>query len=302
MAAGYLLDAVGLAINAAVLGVAALGAGPRGVPAFREEPTAAPAGSLALVASVVACALGYLLWLASPSLLPVTNGPDVVHHLLLIHVIHRTHHLVHDPALGPYLLEMVNYTPGSHIAAAAVAGWLRVDPLRVLLPLTALFVAVKAGIIYVLALRLVPAKPGGVARRSGRAGAPPGSRGVRARVVLPVLLLRAGRVGDLRDGDGPRRPGLDADRRPPLSLAGVGVRRRRVSVVARLDRAGRRGRADGDRGVRPTSLRRSLGGGEGRAHGWIAAAHRGGAGGAAWRSCMRRRTRRGRPSSAAPVR
>ena len=102
---------------------------------------------------------GYLLWLASPSLLPVTSGPDLVHHLLLIHVIHRTHHLVHDPALGPYLLEMMNYTPGSHIAAAVVAGWLRLDPLRVLLPLTALFVAVKVGIIYVLTLRLVAAKP-----------------------------------------------------------------------------------------------------------------------------------------------
>jgi hypothetical protein len=157
MAAGYLLDAVGLAIHPAALAVAALAAGVAAFAAFRE-PAAAPAGSLPLFACLVAGALGYLLWLASPSLLPVTNGPDVVHHLLLIHVIHRTHHLVHDPALAPYLLEMTNYTPGSHLAAAAVAEWAGVDPLRVLLPLTALFVAVKVGAIYVLALRLLPEK------------------------------------------------------------------------------------------------------------------------------------------------
>ena len=158
MALGYLLDTAGLAIKPLVLGVAALAAGAWAFIAFREEAEA-PAGSLPLFGCLVVGTLGYLLWLASPSLLPVTIGPDIVHHLQLIHVIHRTHHLVHDPALEPYLLEMMNYTPGSHIAAAVVAGWLRVDPLRVLLPLTALFVAVKAGIIYVLALRLVPAKP-----------------------------------------------------------------------------------------------------------------------------------------------
>jgi hypothetical protein len=181
MSAGYLLDAVGLAIDPLVLGITALIAGAWALVAFREDAPAcpepapasrgacperapasrgAPAGSLALFSCLVCGSLGYFLWLASPSLLPVTNGPDVVHHLLLIHVIYRTHHLVHDPALGPYLLEMTNYTPGSHIAAAAVGWWLRVDPLRVLLPITALFVAVKVGIVYVLALRLVPAKPG----------------------------------------------------------------------------------------------------------------------------------------------
>ena len=160
MATGYLLDAAGLPIHPAVLGLAFLGAALAAFAAFRE-PSPAPAGSAALFAIVVASALGYFLWLASPSLLPVTIGPDIVHHLLLIHVIQRTHHLVHDPALGPYLLDMVNYTPGSHLAAAAMGDWLRVDPLRVLLPLTAVFVAVKAGIIYVLALRLVPGKPWG---------------------------------------------------------------------------------------------------------------------------------------------
>ena len=183
MASGYLLDAIGLPISPAVLGAVALAAAGCGLLAFREEACpdpstgsgssrassrderatasrGAPTATLALFACLVASAFGYFLWLASPSLLPVTIGPDIVHHLQLIHVIHRTHHLVHDAALEPYLLEMINYTPGSHITAAVVAGWLRVDPLRVLLPLTALFVAVKVGAVYVLTVRLVAAKPG----------------------------------------------------------------------------------------------------------------------------------------------
>ena len=159
MAAGYLLDAVGLAIHPAVLGVVALVGGVTAFAAFRERAAAAVA-SLPIFGCLVAGSLGYFVWLASPSLLPVTIGPDIVHHLQLIHLIHRTHHLANDPALAPYLLEMMNYTPGSHIAAAAVAQWLRLDPLRVLFPLTALFVAVKVGIVYVLALRVLEEKPG----------------------------------------------------------------------------------------------------------------------------------------------
>ena len=113
MAVGYLLDAAGLPIPPAVLGLAFLGAALAAFAAF-QEPSAAPPGSTALFAIVVACALGYFLWLASPSLLPVTNGPDIVHHLLLIHVIQRTHHLVHGDALGP---PAGNDGPGSHLAA-----------------------------------------------------------------------------------------------------------------------------------------------------------------------------------------
>jgi hypothetical protein len=170
MAAGYLLDAVGLPLHPAVLAAVSLAAGVCAFVTFREAAAAcperatasrgAPAGSLPIFGCLVAGSLGYFLWLASPSLLPVTIGPDVVHHLQLIHVIHRTQHLVHDPAIEPYLLEMMNYTPGSHIAAAIAAHWVRVDPLRVLLPLTALFVAVKVGSVYVVAVRLLPEKRG----------------------------------------------------------------------------------------------------------------------------------------------
>jgi hypothetical protein len=159
MAGGYLLDLVRLPMPPVVLGVAALCAGVWAFLAFRE-PDAASRGSVALFAVVVACALAYLLWLASPALLPITDGPDVVHHLQLIHLIQRTHRLPHDPALQAYLVEMMNYTPGGHIVAATVAGWLRVDALRVLFPVTAIFVAVKFGLVYALAVRVIGERPG----------------------------------------------------------------------------------------------------------------------------------------------
>ena len=159
MAGGYLLDLLHLPMPPLVLGAAALCAGAWGFFAFRE-PQGAASGSPALFIAVVVCALGYLLWLASPALLPITDGPDVVHHLQLIHLIQRTHRLPHDPALAPYLAEMMNYTPGGHILAATVAGWLRIDALRVVFPVTALLVAIKFGIVYALAVRVIGDRPG----------------------------------------------------------------------------------------------------------------------------------------------
>jgi hypothetical protein len=172
MAVGYALDAVGLSMSPALLGIAAAIAAAAAFVTCRER-AAAPAGSIALSGLVTFSAFAYLLWLASPSLLPVTDGPDVVHHLQLIHLIQRTHRLAHDPALQPYLAEMMNYTPGSHIVVASVGAWLRVDPLRVLLPVTAAFAAVRAGVVYVLALRALP----------------PGRSSAIYALAAPVLLL-----------------------------------------------------------------------------------------------------------------
>jgi hypothetical protein len=98
----------------------------------------------------------YLLWLASPSLLPVADGPDIVHHLLLAHLIQHMHLLAHDPALETYLGEMMHYTPGSHILVAAIAMWLRVDVLRVIYPIVAACAAMKAALVFLVALRVLP--------------------------------------------------------------------------------------------------------------------------------------------------
>jgi hypothetical protein len=111
-------------------------------------------------ALVVAVSFGYAMWIASPAFLPVTNGPDVVHHLQLVHVIQKARHLPHDAALDPYLLEMMGYTPGAHILAAAAGSLLGADPLQLVYPLAAAFTAVKAGTIYALARRLIAPAPG----------------------------------------------------------------------------------------------------------------------------------------------
>ena len=153
MAAAYVFDLAGLPIFPLVLlfvaGAAAVTARVLLQPRF-------DAGSVAVAAAV----FGYALWIASPSLLSVTNGPDVVHHLQLVHFIEKTRHLPHDPALSPYLLEMMGYTPGAHVLAAAAGRLLEVDPLRIVYPMAALFVAVKAGTIYALARRLIAPAPG----------------------------------------------------------------------------------------------------------------------------------------------
>ena len=176
MAAGYLLDAIGLPMAPALLAAVAILSMAVAVFAWRERP---PSGGTGGVVLVVAAAWAYAMWLASPSFLPVTNGPDVVHHLLLIHLIARTGRLAHDPALSPYLLEMMNYTPGSQILAAAAGAWLRVDPLRLVYPIAAFFVAVKAGMLFEITRRLLV----------GSAGA--GVRAAAAPVVafVPVYFL-----------------------------------------------------------------------------------------------------------------
>ncbi len=97
----------------------------------------------------------YVLSLARPSYLPVTQSGDLVNHLLLIDFISQHHTLVHDPSWERYLVEMTVYPPGSHILAALMAAWLNTKSLYILHPLLAFLVAVKAGIIYNIIRRLI---------------------------------------------------------------------------------------------------------------------------------------------------
>lgn len=156
MAAGYCFDFAGLPILPILLFVLASGCGVISRVLF--QPRLDPG-----FAFVVAATFGYAMWLASPAFLPVTNGPDVVHHLQLVHFIERTRHLPHGAAPSPFLLEMMGYTPGAHIIAAVAGRLLEVDPLRLVYPMTAAFVALKAGTIYALARRLVGPPAGAVA-------------------------------------------------------------------------------------------------------------------------------------------
>lgn len=167
MACGYVLDLAGLPFHPFVLLFFA------GAFAVAARVLLQPRLDLGLVL-VAAATFAYAMWLASPSFLPVTNGPDVVHHLQLIHAIARTWHLPHGDAQYPYLLEMMGYTPGAHILAAAAGRLLEVDPLRIVYPIAAAFVAIKAATIYALARRVI---------------GPP--RGALAALAAPVLAASA---------------------------------------------------------------------------------------------------------------
>jgi hypothetical protein len=98
---------------------------------------------------------GALIAIASPSLLPVGGGPDLTHHLVLINYIERTWRLVHDPALYPYLGDMMDYTPGSHLLIALAGRWTGTDGLHAAHTVLALSVALKAGVVFLIARRVL---------------------------------------------------------------------------------------------------------------------------------------------------
>jgi len=158
MVAGVLLDAAHLSIRPFVRILFAVACGATlavvTLRATTDQPVDGVDVGLFTLVSVAVSA--WLLWMAWPSLLPIADGPDIVHHLSLIHVIQRTRGLPHDPALAPYLGEMMQYTPGSHLLAAAFASVLRVDALRVVHPVMAVSAGIKTGLVFLVARRVLP--------------------------------------------------------------------------------------------------------------------------------------------------
>ena len=98
----------------------------------------------------------WLLWLASPSLLPGGGGPDLAHHLLLVDYLER-HWQLPDATLVGVMGEMAHYTPGLHLLAALGGAWIRGDGLHVIYPIVALTVALKSVVVFLIALRTLPA-------------------------------------------------------------------------------------------------------------------------------------------------
>jgi hypothetical protein len=153
----YLADAVGLAILPSpilTLSIAAAAATcyTLGRRASRDTPS---------LAAFCACTLGtfaWLLWRARPDFLPTGSGPDLAHHLSLLEYIERHWRLPHDVSLYEYLGEMVDYTPGSHLLAVLAGAWFRSDPLHAVYPTVAGTVALKAGFVFLIARRVLPAE------------------------------------------------------------------------------------------------------------------------------------------------
>jgi hypothetical protein len=107
-------------------------------------------------AASVAGTWAWFLWLARPDFLPTGSGPDLAHHLSLLEYIQRHWRLVHDVALSEYLGEMIDYTPGSHLLAVLTGAWFQTDALHAVYPTVAGTVALKAGLIFLITLRLLP--------------------------------------------------------------------------------------------------------------------------------------------------
>src|SRR5262245_3241477 len=155
MIAAYAIDRIGLTIAPLAVLVAALAAASAVFVGLRPSPHADRAETLALGA-IAASVLAYLLWLARPSLLPVGSGPDLTHHLVLVDYIERHWRLVHDPALGAVMGEMADYTPGVHLLAALAGAWARTDGVHAMYSIVAVSVALKAAIVFAVAMRVLP--------------------------------------------------------------------------------------------------------------------------------------------------
>ena len=149
-------DWIGLPIAPFVVLAAALAAALAAFAALRRA-AASDRGAAATCAAIVAAAFASLLWRAAANrLLPTSSGPDLVHHLALIDYIEQHWRLVHDVRLSEYLGEMIDYTPGVHLLAALAGRWLGRDGLHVVYAVVACAVALKAGVVFLIARRFVP--------------------------------------------------------------------------------------------------------------------------------------------------
>jgi hypothetical protein len=151
--AGLIAYAIGWT-GAVITPAVAMGAGVLGgvLIAWRVHqactPSQPPLGAWVLV---VGGALAALLAPFAPALLPPGGAADLTHHLMLVDRIERTWQLVRDGALDAYLGEMAHYTPGLHLLTAMAGAAAGVDAYRTVYPLLAMTLALKAGVVFLLA-------------------------------------------------------------------------------------------------------------------------------------------------------
>jgi len=178
---------------------------------FIMLPVTLAAGALALVAlvsraawrlqeltalvGIVGGTFAWLLWIARPTFFPLGTGPDLTHHLLLIQYIERNWRLVHDAGVEAFLGEMIHYTPGSHILVALAGRWSGATGLHALHPVASAAVALKAGFVFLIAMRVLadvrhePTTPAPDVRRLPPVEGPGAVTHGLPFAVLAVLLL-----------------------------------------------------------------------------------------------------------------
>ena len=151
----YLADWLGLPLAPFAVLALALGAA-LAVHLRLRRVSASDRPAAAAFTLIVLGTFAWLMWRARPDYLPTGTGSDLTHHLALIAYIEQHRRLPHDAALGAWLGEMVDYTPGLHLLAVMAGAWLRRDGLHVLHALVALTAGLKSGLVFLIARRLMP--------------------------------------------------------------------------------------------------------------------------------------------------
>jgi hypothetical protein len=153
--AAYLADWIGPAI--APFAILTLSSGIAASTWLWLRRRAAPdPATLGAFASVVLLTFTWLMWRARPDFLPTGTGSDLAHHLALLAYIEQHGRLAHDAALGAYLGEMIDYTPGLHLLAVLAGAWIGRDALHAVHAVVALTVALKSGGVVLIARRMMP--------------------------------------------------------------------------------------------------------------------------------------------------
>ena len=152
--AAYFADRAGLPLAPIALLPLSLGAA-LAVLGWLRRRSVPDRSALAAFALIVLGAFTWLMWRARPAFLPTGTGSDLTHHLALLAYIEQHGRLPHDAALGAYLGEMIDYTPGLHLLAVLAGAWLRLDALHAVHAVVAATVALKSGLVLLIARRLI---------------------------------------------------------------------------------------------------------------------------------------------------
>jgi hypothetical protein len=158
IAVAYGMDALGVRLSPAVIGLLPVGAVALGWGGAIRRATRT-VGELVGWLIVVILFLAWLMWLAWPALLPPGRGPDLTHHLLLVDFIERNHRLPLGLGLEGAMGEMAHYTPGLHLLAVLAGAWTGTDGFRAIYFVVALSAALTLGFVFLIALRVLPATP-----------------------------------------------------------------------------------------------------------------------------------------------